>query len=194
LGEGEKGSLLYRHGPQAGDDLYVTRTLGDSLLGFHLAKSLKGKTPSPEGQFLLQKHLDPVPRLREGKILADRKMATAMIDVSDGLLSDLKHICEESRVGAVVRADQVPLSPALRSLAPGGPGEAWKWALRGGEDYELLFSVPPERSSDLRALAKEWSCGVTRIGSIQPLADGLVVRDESGPVDPAALMGYDHFA
>jgi len=194
LGEGGKDSLLYRHGAQPGDDLYVTRTLGDSLLGFHLAKSLKGKTPSPEGQFLLQKHLDPVPRLREGKILADRKIATAMIDVSDGLLSDLKHIGEESRVGAVIWAERIPQSEAFRTLAPGGPGQAWKWALKGGEDYELLFSVPPEKASELQALAREWPCGATRIGRIEPLAHGVVVQDEKGTVDPAELKGYDHFA
>jgi len=194
LGEGKKDSLLYRHGAQPGDDLYVTGTLGDSLLGLHLAKSLKGKTPSAEEQFLLRKHLDPAPRLMEGKTLAERKIATAMIDVSDGLLSDLKHICEESRVGAVIWAERLPLSGALRSLVPGGPGQAWKWALKGGEDYELLFSAPPGRASDFTSLAREWPCGVTRIGRIEPLAHGVVVQDEKGPVDPAALKGYDHFA
>ena len=193
-GEGEKDSLLYRHGAQPGDDLYVTGTLGDSLRGLHPAKSLGGKTPPPEEQFLLQKHLDPVPRLREGKILADRKIATAMIDVSDGLLSDLKPIGEESRVGDVIWAERILQSEAFRSLAPGGPGQAWKWALKGGGDYELLFSVPPEKASELRALAQEWPCGTTRIGRIEPLAHGVFAQDEKGTVDPAELKGYDHFA
>jgi thiamine-monophosphate kinase len=168
--------------------------LGDSLWGLHPAKSLKGKTPSPEVQFLLQKHLDPVPRLKEGKILADRKIATTMIDVSDGLLSDLKPFGEESRVGAVIWAERIPQSEAFRSPAPGGPGRAWKWALKGGEDYELLFSVPPEKASELQALAQEWPCGATRIERIEPLAHGVLVQDEKGTVDPAELKGYDHFA
>ncbi|MCX5918503.1 MAG: thiamine-phosphate kinase [Deltaproteobacteria bacterium] len=194
LGEGKKESLLYRHGAQPGDDLYVTGTLGDSILGLRLARDLKGRSSSPEERFLLERHLDPVPRLGEGKILAEKRLAGAMIDVSDGLLSDLTHICEESRVGAVVWAETIPRSKAFRALVPGPPAESWKWALQGGEDYELLFCSPPERASDLQAQAKEWPCGITRIGRIEPLAHGLVVRDEKGPVDPSELKGYDHFA
>jgi thiamine-monophosphate kinase len=194
LGEGKKEGLVFRHGAKPGDDLYVTGTLGDSLLGLHRVKSLGGREPSPEERFLLERHLDPTPRLQEGRVLAERGLARAMIDISDGLLSDLGHICEESRVGAVVWAERIPQSEAFRSLVPGPPGEGWKWALRGGEDYELLFCAPPERASDLRALAPEWPCGITCIGRIEPPSHGLVVRDENGPVDPSALKGYDHFA
>ena len=194
LGEGKKESLVYRHGARPGDDLYVTGTLGDSLLGLRLAQSPGGRAPSAEEQFLLRRHLDPVPRLKEGKALADRGIASAMIDVSDGFLSDLQHICEESGVGARVRADRLPLSPALRNLAPEGPGGAWQWALRGGEDYELLFSVPPAKAPELESLAGEWPCGVTRIGKIEPFARGIVVEGEKGVIDPRSLKGYDHFA
>ena len=194
LGEGKKEGLVYRHGAKPGDDLYVTGTLGDSLLGLHLAKSLKGQAPSPEERFLLERHFDPTPRLREGRALAEGKIASAMIDVSDGLFSDLHHICEESRVGALVWADRIPQSPAFRSLVPASPGEEWKWALKGGEDYELLFSAPPERAEELAALGKDWPCGITRIGRVEPRSHGLVVRDEKGPVDPSSLKGYDHFA
>ncbi len=141
LGEGKKGSLLYRRGAQPGDDLYFTGTpLGDSLLGLHLGKNLKGKTSSAEENFLPQRHLDPISRLEEGRDLAQKQVARAMIDLSDGLLSDLKHICEESQVGAAIWVERLSPSRALRSLVPGGPGHAWKWALKGGEGYD--FSPP----------------------------------------------------
>jgi thiamine-monophosphate kinase len=194
LGEGKKEALVFRHGAKPGDDLYVTGTLGDSLLGLQLAKSLGGRTPSAEEKFLLERHLDPTPRLQEGRVLAEKGLARAMIDISDGLLSDLNHICEESQVGALIWADRIPQSPAFRSRVPASPGEEWKWALKGGEDYELLFSAPPEKAGDLVALGKEWPCGITRIGRVEPRSQGVVVRDEKGPVDPSSLKGYDHFA
>ena len=194
LGEGKKESLVFRRGAKPGDDLYVTGTLGDSLLGLHWARSLKGRAPSQEEKFLLERHLDPTPRLREGQVLAERRLARAMIDISDGLLSDLHHICEESQVGALIWADRIPQSPAFRSLVPASPGEEWKWALKGGEDYELLFSAPPEKAEELAALGKDWPCGITRIGRVEPQSHGVVVRDEKGLVDPSSLKGYDHFA
>jgi thiamine-monophosphate kinase len=194
LGEGKKELLLYRRGARPGDDLYVTGTLGDSILGLRLARNRKGPSPSPEERFLLERHLDPAPRLGVGKTLAEKRLAGAMIDVSDGLLSDLAHICEESRVGAVVWAEKIPRSEAFRALVPGPAGESWKWALRGGEDYELLFCSPPDKASELHAQAKGWPCGITRIGRIEPLGHGMVIRDEKGPVDPSGLKGYDHFS
>jgi thiamine-monophosphate kinase len=193
LGEGKKEFLLYRHGAKPGDHLYVTGTLGDSLLGLHLARNLKGRAPSLPEKFLLDRHFDPTPRLREGKILAERRLAKAMIDVSDGLLSDLGHICGESGVGAVVWAERIPQSEAFRSLVPGAAAEGWKYALKGGEDYELLFSASAESASELETVASEWPCGLTWIGRIEPPSHGLVVQGENGPVDPSGLKGYDHF-
>jgi thiamine-monophosphate kinase len=122
----------------------VTGTLGDSN-GLRLARNLKEKSPSSEERFLLERHFDPVPRLGEGKILAEKRLAGAMIDVSDGLLSDLTHICEESRVGAVVWTEKIPRSAAFRALVPGPASESWKWA-HGGED-ELLFCSSGESST-----------------------------------------------
>jgi thiamine-monophosphate kinase len=194
LGEGKKEDLLYRHGAKPGDDLYVTGTLGDSRLGLHLAKNLRGRPPSPEEIVLLDRHLNPIPRVQEGWTLAQRDLANAMIDISDGLISDLQHICEESRVGAVVWAERIPQSMAFLSLVPAPPGMGWQYALKGGEDYELLFSVPPEKASNLTTLAKDWPCGVTLIGRIEPWSHGLVIRDKHGSVDLTDLKGYDHFA
>ena len=193
LGEGKREALVYRHGAQPGDDLYVTGTLGDSLLGLHLARSQKGKTPSPEGQYLLERHFNPSPRVQEGRTLARNNLARAMIDLSDGLFSDLLHICEESRVGAVIWTERIPLSAPFRSLVPASPGKGWQWALKGGEDYELLFSAPPEKASELSVLARDWPCGLSRIGKIEPSSRGVVILDEGEPVDPALLKGYDHF-
>ncbi|OGQ00903.1 MAG: thiamine-phosphate kinase [Deltaproteobacteria bacterium RBG_19FT_COMBO_52_11] len=191
LGEGKKEMLLYRDGALPGDDLYVTGTLGDSTLGLRLAQNRRGERASPAEAFLWERHFNPVPRVKEGRALAERGLVRAMIDVSDGLFSDLQHICEESRVGATVWADRIPQSAPLRLLAP---APAWQSALRGGEDYELLFAAAPEKALEIMALSREWECGVACIGKAEPPGHGIVIRDERGPVDPELLKGYDHFA
>ena len=191
LGEGKKEMLLYRDGALPGDDLYVTGTLGDSILGLRLSQNRRGGRASPAEAFLRERHFNPVPRVKEGRALAERGLVRAMIDVSDGLFSDLQHICEESRVGATVWADRIPQSAPLRLLAP---APAWQSALRGGEDYELLFAAAPEKALEIMALSREWECGVTCIGKVEPPGHGIVIRDERGQVDPELLKGYDHFA
>jgi thiamine-monophosphate kinase len=193
LGEGKKGEMVFRHGARPGDDLYVTGTLGDSLLGLEIARE-KGKKPiSPAEEYLLNRHFNPTPRVKEGRILGERRLVRAMIDVSDGLLSDLGHICEESRVGARVWVERLPLSPALRAAAAGRRCVDWQLALRGGEDYELLFCAPPENQSRIQALGRKWNCGIARIGRILPLKSGVVIEGGNGPVDPRLFKGYDHF-
>ena len=193
LGEGKKGEMVFRHGAKPGDDLYVTGTLGDSLLGLKIAQE-KGKSRiSPEERYLLDRHFNPTPRVREGKTLGERRLVHAMIDVSDGLLSDLGHICEESRVGARLWVERLPLSPSLRAAAVGRKSVDWQWALQGGEDYELLFSAPPENGFRILALGRKWKCGVARIGRIAPLESGIVIEGRNGPVDPRLFKGYDHF-
>ncbi len=193
LGEGKKNALVYRHGAQPGDDLYVTGMLGDSLLGLRLAKGQGGRPASAAEAHLYHRHFDPSPRVREGRTLAERGLAKSMIDVSDGLYSDLLHICEESNVGVTVWVERIPLSPAFQSVVSAQKKPGWPWALQGGEDYELLFSAPPEKAAEIMALGREWECGLTCIGQFRPRSEGLVVRDQHGPVDPALLRGYDHF-
>lgn len=194
LGEGKKEILVCRRGARPGDDLYVTGTLGDSLLGLHLARTLQGKPPLPDEKYLLGKHFNPIPRVQEGLALAAKGLATAMIDVSDGLFSDLRHICEESRVGATVFAKRIPQSKAFQSLCSALKRPGWQSAVRGGEDYELLFSASPEKASEVMALARQWECGATCIGKVEPISYGIIIQDEQGQVDTELPEGFDHFA
>jgi len=193
LGEGKKGEMVFRHGAKPGDDLYVTGTLGDSLLGLKIAQEKGKKRISPEEKYLLDRHFNPTPRVREGRTLGGRRLVRSMIDVSDGLLSDLGHICEESRVGARLWVERLPLSPSLRAVAVTRKSGDWQWALQGGEDYELLFSAPPENGSRIQALGRKWKCGVARIGRIGPWESGIVIEGPNGPVDPLLFKGYNHF-
>jgi len=193
LGEGKKGKLVFRDGAKVGDDLYVTGTLGDSLLGLKIAQEKRKKRVSPEEKYLLGRHFNPTPRVREGRTLGEKRLVRAMIDVSDGLLSDLGHLCEESRVGARLWVERLPLSLSLRAVAVKRKSEAWQMALQGGEDYELLFSAPPENGARIQALGRKWKCGVAHIGRIEPLESGIVIEGRNGPVEPRLFKGYDHF-
>ena len=127
----------------------------------------------------------PQPRLALGQAL--RGLASAALDVSDGLLADLGHILETSGVGAAVRADALPLSAAARGL----PG-AREAALAGGDDYELLFTAAPARRARIGALARELALPLTRIGAIDA-EPGLRVLDAAGRAIPIERAGWQHF-
>jgi thiamine-monophosphate kinase len=167
----------------------VTGTLGDSGAGLDLLRSADFglRITNPETKHLLEKHLRPFPRVAEGRKLALSGVASAMIDLSDGLSSDLAHICEESGVGAEVHAGQIPLSKALRSRKT-VQRPVLEYALSGGEDYELLFTVPPNKVNKIRTLriaAKDIGT-VTRGRSI-----ALIGSD--GRKAPLRPSGYEHF-
>jgi thiamine-monophosphate kinase len=193
LGEGKNGEIVFRDGAKPGDDLYATGTLGDSLAGLEIARRRGRKRVSPAEKYLLGRHFNPAPRAKEGRTLGEKRLVHAMIDISDGLLSDLGHICEESRVGARLWAESLPLSPALRAQTARAKSPGWAFALRGGEDYELLFSAPPENRNRIRALGRRWKCGISRIGRIEPRGCGIAIEGPNGPVDPGLFRGYDHF-
>lgn len=179
--------VLTRAGAQVGDDLYVTGTLGDAALGLQMLQ--EGRN-SNEAQTVKDRFLRPTVRLTVGYEAAAHGLATAMIDVSDGLLQDLGHLCEESRVGAVVDAHALPLSHAYRVLL----GESdWSLALTGGEDYELLFSAAVELRTAIEALAQKSECPITRIGRVVPQTEGLSVRGPDGAPYTPVHAGYDHF-
>jgi thiamine-monophosphate kinase len=130
----------------------------------------------------------PTPRNALGVAL--RGVATSAIDVSDGLLGDLRHVLVRSGVGATVEADAMPLSAVLAAQPP-----AWRreCALAGGDDYELLFTAPPSAQAAVLAAAAGAGCAVTRIGCIDAAGAGLRVVDGQGRAIDAAFAGFDHF-
>lgn len=179
-----------RAGAEVGDDIYVTGTLGDSALGLNLLKRKSRRLTDPAAKFLLARHHFPTPRLRTGATLAKEKLARAMIDISDGLLQDLGHLCKASRTGAIVVEEKLPLSSAYRTLA--GP-RGTSHALAGGEDYELLFCARPRDRIQLERLRRRLDVPITRIGTCVPARDGIKVLNPKGQRTSFRARGHDHF-
>lgn len=179
--------IIRRTGALPGDHICVTGTLGDSALGLRLLR--RGERHGP----LVQRHLDPTPRVRFGALLAQMSIPTAMIDISDGLLADLGHILEQSSVGAHINQAALPLSAEFRACCTSGNSDALLLALSGGEDYELLFTVSPENMPALVSLAAQEQVPVTTIGTIT--ADRkLAVFAEGGEELTVHHKGFDHFS
>ena len=181
---------ITRSGAKVGDDIYVTGTLGDSALGLNLLKRKSRKLRDPAAKFLLSRHHFPTPRLHTGATLAREKIARAMIDISDGLLQDLGHICKASRVGAIIVEEKLPLSSAYRILA--GPKRT-SHALAGGEDYELLFCARPRDRIRVERIRRRFDIPITRIGICVPARDGLKVLTPTGQHTIFRATGHDHF-
>jgi thiamine-monophosphate kinase len=184
IGEVPKGTALLRRGAGAGDDVWVSGTLGDAALGL---KALRGELDAAGAgrAWLIERYRLPRPRLGLGQAL--RGVASAAIDISDGLVADLGHILEVSGVGAEIRADALPLSPAARDL----PG-ARDAALAGGDDYELLFTAAPARRAEIEALARRLDLALSRIGAIDA-GPGLRIRDAAGRIVEPRTKGWAHF-
>jgi thiamine-monophosphate kinase len=181
IGHVAPGTAVHRFGAHAGDGIWVTGTIGDGALGLAVAL---GKLADPTG-FLLDRYRLPQPRV--GLALAG--IASAAMDVSDGLVQDLGHICRASGLAAEIAVDSVPLSPAAKAAGP-----EWLTAcLTGGDDYELLLAVPPHRSGALRAAAATAGIAVTRVGHFHSGSPEVMVRQASG--EPLALTkgGWSHF-
>jgi thiamine-monophosphate kinase len=156
-------------------------------------KLLKSKSPAlrnPAAAFLLKRHHKPLARCRTGFLLAREKLAAAMIDVSDGLLQDLGHICKASGIGAVIWEKNLPLSRSYHMLA-GKEGN--RWALSGGEDYELLFCARRPRRAAIQALAGRAGVPITRIGACVTKREGITVLDPFGRKLRLSARGHDHF-
>jgi thiamine-monophosphate kinase len=152
LGEVEKGKALLRSGAKPGDYICCTGQLGDSAAGLALLQrkaaaggAAQGAVLASAKALLLKRHRLPVPRVLAGRYLLKEKAATACIDVSDGLASELRHLADESGVGMDIDAAAVPLSASALLAAKALKTRALDWALNGGEDYELLFTVRPSK-------------------------------------------------
>ncbi|HSH30248.1 MAG TPA: thiamine-phosphate kinase [Thiohalobacter sp.] len=182
-----EGQALTRSGARPGDAIYISGGLGAAAAALALAGSLA----DPEAMQTCRARLDsPEPRLGLGQAL--RGLASAAIDISDGLLADLGHLCRCSRAGAEIDVDAVPRHPALARLAARDDAAWYDWPLAGGDDYELCFTVPDAAQSRLSALAESTGVALTRIGEITP-GEGLVCRLADGSVFRPGADGYQHF-
>ena len=192
LGVVPESEILTRNAARSGDLLAVTGALGDSRAGLHLVlKRIPADTPDLVA--LREAHLLPRPHLREGRFLAASGAVRAAIDVSDGLSSDLQHIVEESRVGARVFADRIPVSPALSAFCVRFGFDPVSFALAGGEDYVLLFTVAPDRAEILaRDFQAAFGAPFRVIGEITDSGAMELVRP-GGRTTTFQATGWDHF-
>jgi thiamine-monophosphate kinase len=184
-GEVPVGTALRRDGARAGDALYVSGTLGDARAALALQRRQLMAAP-PEAAFLRQRAEFPDARLELGSAL--RGVASACIDISDGLHADLGRVLQASACGAVIDVDSLPLSPALRAVCG---ADAWQQALAGGEDYELCFTVPAASVPAVARISTRTHTLLARIGSIRQ-EPGIELRKDDAVIQFSAL-GYDHF-
>ena len=183
---GEGKSYIRRSTARPGDLCYVSGTLGNARQGLLLVR--KGRKPgrNRKESFLIKSFLDPYPQLALGRELCRLEAASSMIDISDGLSVDLGHICRESRCGVVIEKARLPISPELRHFQR----DPCRFALHGGEDYELLFTVPPQKKDVLLRLQKNFR--LTEIGRITE-DKGLFLVDKRGKKKRMDVKGYEHF-
>jgi len=189
---------LLRSGAHPGDDLYVTGTIGDSLGGLELLRNLRPRSAAlsllpRQRQFLIRRHLHPTARVAEGQWLSRHRWATSAIDISDGLSGDLRHICEESHVGADINLATLPISGPCRAYAKATGQNPIRLALAGGEDYELLFTVPSRHRARFERMAIKHRLRATRIGTIRPGRSGIYSISPDGRRRPLQITSYEHF-
>ncbi len=184
IGEGK--NIIKRRGAQPGDVICVSGKLGDSAQGLRMLKQGAGLGDDQRTDVLLNAFFDPVPQVVLGKIISERKIASSMIDVSDGLSVDLNHLCEESGVGAEIYAGKIPVSDEVRFYQK----KDREICLHGGEDYSLLFTVPEGKKSLVKLLDKEYE--ISEIGRIVRGRDILII-EENGQREKLEIKGYQHF-
>ncbi|MFN8092995.1 MAG: thiamine-phosphate kinase [Vicinamibacteria bacterium] len=203
---GDAGRLLLRDGAQPGDRVVVTGALGAAAEG--VALLAEGARLDEDGGLLttgkwtdssasavlacLQAQLDPRPPFALARSIAERGIAHAGMDLSDGLSTDLAEMCRHAGLGAVIDAAALPVDPAVAVLERARGGDAAALALHGGEDYQLLLAVSPKELDDVSDLARVWGIPVTAVGEFVAGEPGVLLRDAAGdrPLPPG---GHDHF-
>ncbi|AKC32242.1 thiamine-phosphate kinase [Candidatus Pantoea carbekii] len=182
------GFSLKRSGANLGDCIFVTGTLGDSAAGLSLLRKQYYVRDLIVYDTLIKRHLRPVPRISQGQAL--RNLATSAIDLSDGLLSDLTHLLTASKVGACLNLEALPLSIELQNNFESK--QALIWALSGGEDYELCFTVSEINRNIVATVMNSFGIPCTCIGKIITESEGLVLLNNGKPIE-FNNKGFDHF-
>jgi thiamine-monophosphate kinase len=190
-GEVESGRAVLRRGARAGDLIFLTGTVGDSPAGLDILTH----RPELEHEFadLVAAHLDPRPHVSEGRMIGESGVATAMIDVSDGIASDLAHVCRASGLGARIDWGRIPLSAKFREYLSRSGANPRKLALSGGEDYVLLCTANPAHGQALRdRLGQQCRCPLVEIGTTVAGA-GIELILPDGSTEALLPTGWDHF-
>ena len=196
IGECESGNAVTRRGARVGDRIYVSGSLGASALGLSLLEDgyrlndSKDPTDATRQQAIL-KHLAPEPQLKLGRALGEAGLATAMIDISDGLSTDLWHIVDESGVGAIVHASAIPVAECVLAADSESPGiDPLSLALNGGEEYELLFTARPENHERVVAIAEALGVPIAVIGDT--VSEKKMQLERNGMIEWFQPLGYQH--
>jgi thiamine-monophosphate kinase len=184
-----KGRMVHRAGAKAGDVVFVSGTIGDAALGLGVRLGTVA-APKAAAAYLRDRYLNPQPRTALAPLV--RRFANSAMDVSDGLVGDLAHICKASGVGAEIEAGQVPLSRQARAVVAGNR-RALGTALTGGDDYEILATVTKSRAGRFAAAARSAGVPVTRIGRIVEGSDPPLVLGPDGRPMAFAGLGHTHF-
>jgi len=184
MGSVPAGKMIKRSGASAGDDLYVSGTIGDAALA--LKSKMERLQASKE---ILQRLARPEARPELGQALVG--IATASADISDGLLADIEHICKASSLGGNVIETKIPLSNEVRALVDAAPA-LWPTIWSGGDDYEIVFTAAPKSRATLSAVAQKIGVPLTRIGSLHN-GSSLELVDSNGKLVQVGLLGYKHF-
>lgn len=180
---------LFRHQAKVGDWIFVSGFLGDSAAGLDLLLQNR-KIENESDRYFIQRHLHPTPRVELG--LALRAFSCCALDISDGLLADLGHILERSQVGAEIYLENLPLSHHLCTQYEQTQVE--KFALTGGEDYELCFTVSEEKREEMEQVLRSQGIKVTCIGQILPATSGLNLLKNGKKMALPTHIGFDHFS
>jgi thiamine-monophosphate kinase len=197
LGKIEPNHGLTRGGAKKGDVIYVSGSLGNSAAGLaYLTRQPSHDKASSRRQplkFLVSRHLRPTPRIALGRLLSSQRFASAALDLSDGLSGDLWHLCQKSRVGALIQKASLPMSPHIIKYSSQMKVDPLPWVLHGGEEYELLFTVPTEYQRRLELAAKRLRIPVTAIGVITSRRFGLRIAHQDGSTQKISPQSYVHF-
>lgn len=192
LGEAHADEILKRSGAGIGDCVYVTGTLGNSAAGLVILREGRPGLNPDDVYFLTQRHLNPQPRRDAVRLLTERRLATSMIDISDGLSSELHHIARASGRGSSIFEQNLPASPALLRFTEKTGVSALDMLLHGGEEYEVLFTVDHDRVTEVDDLIARGVLDATAIGAVNRDTDVILV-EKNGRARPLLPQGYEHF-
>lgn len=189
----KKDKILSRNAAKNGDLIYVSGNIGDAALGLgiKLGKVIE-KFSATEKKYFLERHFLPTPRIDLGLKLIEKKFSKCAIDISDGLLADLRHICVESKVAAEIYLEKIPFSSAAQKISQ----KEHLNLLSGGDDYELLFAINPKNQKNIAALSKALNLPLTQIGEFKKSTDKkfcVTLKDSKNKKIPIKKFGYEHF-